>query len=67
VKKELRPFHDPVSCDICGRTILKGERAGHLPIEQPAIFDVVVNLRTAKTLGIAIPETVLVGADEVIE
>jgi hypothetical protein len=27
VKKELRPFHDPISCDICGRTILKGERA----------------------------------------
>ena len=27
MKKELRPFHDPVSCDICGRTILKGERA----------------------------------------
>jgi putative ABC transport system substrate-binding protein len=38
-----------------------------LPIEQPAIFDVVVNLRTAKTLGIVIPEMVLVGADEVIE
>lgn len=47
--------------------LLKGERAGDLPVEQPAIFDVVVNLRTAKTLGIAIPETVLVGADEVIE
>jgi putative tryptophan/tyrosine transport system substrate-binding protein len=47
--------------------LLKGERAGDLPIEQPAIFDVVVNLTTAKTLGIAIPETVLVGADEVIE
>ncbi len=47
--------------------LLKGERAGDLPIEQPAIFDVVVNLRTAKTLGIAIPETILVGADEVIE
>jgi hypothetical protein len=27
VKKELRPFHDPISCDVCGRTILKGERA----------------------------------------
>lgn len=27
MKKELRPFHDPVSCDVCGRTILKGERA----------------------------------------
>jgi len=47
--------------------LLRGERAGDLPVEQPAIFDVVVNLRTAKTLGITIPETVLVGADEVIE
>jgi putative ABC transport system substrate-binding protein len=47
--------------------LLKGERASDLPVEQPAIFNVVVNLRTAKTLGISIPETVLVGADEVIE
>lgn len=47
--------------------LLKGERAGDLPIEQPAIFDVVVNLRTAKTLDIAISETILVSADEVIE
>jgi putative ABC transport system substrate-binding protein len=47
--------------------VLKGARVGDLPIEQPAIFDVVVNLKTARTLGIAIPETVLVGADEVIE
>jgi len=47
--------------------LLRGERADDLPIEQPAIFDVVVNLRTAKTLGITVPESVLVGADEVIE
>jgi ABC-type uncharacterized transport system substrate-binding protein len=47
--------------------ILRGERVSDLPIEQPSIFDVVVNLRTARKLGITIPETVLVGADEVIE
>ena len=47
--------------------LLKGESVGDLPIEQPAIFNVVLNLRTAKTLDIAIPETILVGADEVIE
>jgi putative ABC transport system substrate-binding protein len=47
--------------------LFKGEHAADLPVEQPAIFDVVVNLKTAKTLGISIPETVLVSADEVIE
>ena len=47
--------------------VLKGESVGDLPVEQPAIFDVVVNLRTARTLSIAIPERILVGADEVIE
>lgn len=47
--------------------LFKGEPSAALPIEQPSIFDVVVNLKTAKALGIAIPETVLVGADEVIE
>lgn len=47
--------------------LFKGEHTADLPVEQPAIFDVVVNLKTAKTLGISIPESVLVGADEVIE
>jgi ABC transporter substrate binding protein len=47
--------------------VLNGQHVGYLPVEQPAIFDLVVNLRTAKTLGIGIPETVLVGSDEVIE
>jgi len=47
--------------------LLKGERASDLPIEQPMIFDLVINQRTAKTLGIQIAQPVLVRADEVIE
>ena len=47
--------------------LFKGEAASKLPVEQPTAFDVVINLKTAKTLGIAIPQSVLLRADEVIE
>ena len=47
--------------------ILQGEKAGDLPVQAPSLFELGINLKTAKAMGLTMPQSLLIAADEIVE